>query len=182
METLAQPTARPVHTSSARYAEDRRYVLGALARRCRWLDRSQLEDVFHDAYLVLLEKLETGALDGAMADAQVRAYLTQTAINKALDLGKWSARRKAMSLDREGCAELRSPEPEIEERVIVREDARRVGDAMTTLPERRQKVLTMRYLFGFEPDQIQQSLGVSRDVYRHELERGTRAVTAAVAA
>jgi RNA polymerase sigma factor (sigma-70 family) len=182
METLARDTtARPVHSSAARYREDRRYVLGVLTRRCRWLDRCQLEDVFHDAYLVLLEKREAGDL-GEMAAAQVRAYLTQTAINKALDQGKWAARRRAMSLDREGCAELRSPEPEIEERVIVREDARRVGDAMTTLPERRQKVLTMRYLFGFEPDQIQASLGVSRDVYRHELERGTRAVTAAVAA
>jgi DNA-directed RNA polymerase specialized sigma24 family protein len=87
-----------------------------------------------------------------------------------------------VSLDREGCGELRSPEPEIEERVIVREDARRVGDAMTRLPERRQKVLKLRYLLGFDPDQIQRQLGVSRDVYRHELERGTRAVTAAVAA
>jgi RNA polymerase sigma factor (sigma-70 family) len=182
METLAPLTARPVHTSSARYREDRRYVLGVLGRRCRWLDREQMEDVFHDAYLVLLEKRESGALDQEMAAPQVRAYLTQTAINKALDLGKWASRRRAVSLDREGCAELRSPELGIEERVIVREDARRVGDAMITLPERRQKVLTLRYLFGFEPDQIQRHLGVSRDVYRHELERGTRAVTAAVAA
>jgi RNA polymerase sigma factor (sigma-70 family) len=181
METLARPTARPVHTSTARYRDDRRYVLGVLARRCRWLDRCQLEDVFHDAYLVLLEKREAGALDEEMAAGQVRAYLTQTAINKALDLGKWSSRRKAMSLDRDGATELRSPEPEIEERVIVREDARRLGDAMTTLPERRQKVLTLRYLFGFDPDQIQRQLGVSRDVYRHELERGTRTVTAAIA-
>ena len=43
-------------------------------------------------------------------------------------------------------------------------------------------MLTLRYLLGFDPDQIQRRLGVSRDVYRHELERGTRAVTAGVAA
>jgi RNA polymerase sigma factor (sigma-70 family) len=182
METQLQSTVRPVHGSSARYREDRLYVLSVLARRCRWLDRSQLEDVFHDAYLVLLEKLEAGVLEEDMAVGQVRAYLTQTAINKALDLGKWSSRRRSVSLDREGSAGLRSPEPEIEERVIAREDARRVGDAMTMLPERRQKVLKLRYYLGFEPDQIQRGLGVSRDVYRHELERGTRAVTAAVAA
>ena len=132
---------------------------------------------------MLLEKLETGALDAAdMPLPQVRAYLTQTAINKALDQGKRSSRRRSVSLDRDGCAELRSPEPEIEERVIAREDARRLGDAITRLPERRQKVLKLRYYLGFEPDQIQRRLGVSRDVYRHELERGTRAVTAAVAA
>jgi RNA polymerase sigma factor (sigma-70 family) len=181
METPSQP-ARPVHTSSARYREDRRYVIGVLARRCRWLDRSGLEDVFHDAYLVLLEKTEAGTLDAEMELPQVRAYLTQTAINKALDQGRRAWRRRSLSLDRDDCAELRSPEPEIEERVIVREDARRLGDAMTTLPERRQKVLGLRYWLGLDPDQIQRQLGVSRDVYRHELERGTRAVAAAVAA
>jgi RNA polymerase sigma factor (sigma-70 family) len=182
METSSQPLARPVHTSAARYRGDRRYVIGVLARRCRWLDGGGLEDVFHDAYLVLLEKAEAGMLEGEMGPPQVRAYLTRTAINKALDHGRRSRRRRAMSLDRDDCAELRSPEPEIEERVIVREDARRVGDAMTTLPERRQKVLGLRYLLGLDPDQIQRRLGLSRDVYRHELERGTRAVAAAVAA
>jgi RNA polymerase sigma factor (sigma-70 family) len=183
METAPRNPRRPVPTSSASYAEDRRYVLGVLARRCGWLEPSRREDVFHDAYLVLLEKLGSGALDGAaMARPQARAYLTQTAINKAFEQGRRSSRRRAVSLDREACAELRSPEPELEDRVIVREDARRLGDALDSLPERRRKVLKLRYLLGFEPDQIQRSLGVSRDVYRHELERGTRAVTAAVAA
>ncbi len=182
METRSQAPARPVPSSPARYREDRRYVIGVLARRCGWLDRGGLEDLFHDAYLVLLEKREAGTVEAEMSAGQVRAYLTQTAINKALDQGKWARRRRSLSLDRDDSAELRSPEPEIEDRVIVREDARRVGDAMTMLPERRQKVLTLRYLLGFEPDQIQRRLGVSRDVYRHELERGTRAVTAAVAA
>jgi predicted DNA-binding protein (UPF0251 family) len=43
-------------------------------------------------------------------------------------------------------------------------------------------VIKLRYYLGYEPDQIQERLGVSRDVYRHELERGTRAVVQAVAA
>jgi RNA polymerase sigma factor (sigma-70 family) len=164
------------------YAEDRRYVLGVLGRQFGGLDRSRLEDVFHDACLVLLEKRERGALDADMPRAQVRAYLTRTAINKAYELTRRTGRRRSLSLDRDDCAELRSPEPEIEERVIVREDARRLGEAMAMLPERRRQVLKLRYYLGFEPDQIQRRLGVSRDVYRHELERGTRAVTAAVAA
>ena len=181
MENDPQNTSRPVAGSSSSYAEDRRYVIGVLARRCGWLDRGQLEDTFHDAYLVLLEKLEAGALDAAMPRPQVRAYLTQTAINKAYEQGRRASRR-SVSLDRDDCAELRSPEPEIEEGVILREDARRVGDAITRLPERRRKVLKLRFYLGFEPDQIQRRLGVSRDVYRHELERGTRSVLAAVAA
>jgi RNA polymerase sigma factor (sigma-70 family) len=176
----ASRNPRPVHASVA-YAEDRRYVLAVLGRRCGWLDRGQLEDLFHDAYLVLLEKREAGALD-AMPRAQARAYLTQTAINKAFELGRRSSRRRSLSLEGDCCAELRSREPEIEERVISRDDARRLGDAMERLPERRRQVLGLRFYLGFEPDQIQRRLGVSRDVYRHELERGTRAVTAAVAA
>lgn len=160
------------------YAEDRRYVLGVLGRRR--LDRGQLEDIFHDACLVMLEKVEAGVLDGEMPRAQARAYLTQTALNKALEWGRRS-RRRSVSLDG-GCEELCSAGPGIEERVILREDARRVGDAIGSLPERRREVLKLRYYLGFEPEQIQRRLGVSRDVYRHELERGTRAVTAAVAA
>jgi RNA polymerase sigma factor (sigma-70 family) len=182
MEIDSRCSPRPAGDSAATYGEDRRYVLGVLGRRCGWLDRSQLEDVFHDAYLVLLERLETGALEaGEMAHAQARAYLTTTALNKAFEQGRRSSRRRSVSLDREGCAEMRSPEPEIEERVIAKEDARRLGEAISRLPERRQKVLKLRYYLGFEPDQIQRRLGVSRDVYRHELERGTRALVAVAA-
>ncbi len=182
MENDPKSSSRPVPSTSGSYREDRRYVLAVLARRCRRLDRSQLEDAFHDAYLVMLEKFETGALDASqMPRGQARAYLTQTAIFKALEQGKRASRR-SVSLDRDDCAELRSPEPETEERVILREDARRLDEAITSLPERRRQVLGLRFYLGFEPDQIQRRLGVSRDVYRHELERGTRAVTAAVAA
>lgn len=183
MKTPQENSPRPADHSSVRYQENRRYVLGVLSRRCRWLEPSQREDVFHDAYLVLLEKLKSGALDAdEMPAGQVRAYLTQTAIHKALDQGKRAARRQSVSLDRDDFAELRSPEPAIEDRVIVREDARRLQDAVMLLPERRQQVLKLRYYLGCDPGQIMQRLGVSRDVYRHELERGTRAVVEAVAA
>jgi len=183
METHAQNSPRPANLPSVRYQENRRYVLGVLSRRCRWLEACQREDVFHDAYLVLLEKLKSGALDvDDMPAGQVRAYLTQTAIHKALDQGKRAARRNSVSLDRDDFADLRSPDLAIEDHVIVREDARRLQDAVTLLPERRQQVLKMRYYLGCDPRQIQEQLGVSRDVYRHELERGTRAVIEAVAA
>jgi RNA polymerase sigma factor (sigma-70 family) len=184
MNTHTENSPRPVDHSSANYSENRRYVLGVLSRRCRWLQPSQREDIFHDAYLVLLEKLDSGALDAAdMPAGQVRAYLTQTAIHKALDQGKRAARRQSVSLDQaDQNAELRSPELPIEERIIVRDDARRLEDAVRRLPERRQQVIKLRYYLGCDPQQIQEQLGVSRDVYRHELERGTRAVVQAVAA
>lgn len=183
MNTHPHNSPRPDHTSPARYQENRRYVLGVLGRRCPWLEHSLREDIFHDAYLVLLEKLESGALDADdMPAGQIRAYLTQTAIHKALDQCKHAARRRLVSLDRDDAAEIGSREPAIEDRIIVREDARRLQDAVELLPDRRQKVVKLRYFLGCEPDQIQQQLGVSRDVYRHELERGTRAVVQALAA
>lgn len=183
MRNHPESSLHPVNHSSVRYQENRRYVLGVLSRRCRWLEPSQREDVFHDAYLVLLEKRQSGALDvDDMPVGQVRAYLTQTAIHKALDQGKRVARRQSVSLDSDDFAELRSPEAAIEEQVIARDDARRLQDAVTLLPERRQQVIKLRYYLGCDPQQIQERLGVSRDVYRHELERGTRAVTQALAA
>jgi RNA polymerase sigma factor (sigma-70 family) len=183
MITHPQHSPRPAHLSPAGYQENRRYVLGVLGRRCRWLDPSAREDVFHDAYLVLLEKLENGALVADdMPPAQIRAYLTQTAIHKALDQRKRASRRHLVSLDRDDAAEIGSREPAIEERVIINDDARRLQAAVDHLPERRQKVVKLRYYLGCEPDQIQEQLGVSRDVYRHELERGTRAVIEALAA
>ena len=132
---------------------------------------------------MLLEKRRSGALDtDDMPAGQVRAYLTQTAIHKALDQGKRAARHHSVSLDRDDFVELGSPGPAIEEQVIAREDARRLQDAVTLLPERRRQVIKLRYYLGCDPREIQERLGVSRDVYRHELERGTRAVIEAVAA
>lgn len=183
MITHEKHTPQFVNHASVRYHENRRYVVGVLGRRCRWLEPCQLEDIFHDSYLVLLEKFASGGLDPAdMSAAQVRAYLTQTAIFKALDQGKQAARRHAVSLDREDLAEVPSAEPPIEEQVIVRDDSRRLQEAVTLLPERRRRVIELRYYLGCDPRQIQEHLGVTRDIYRHELERGTRAVAQAVAA
>jgi RNA polymerase sigma factor (sigma-70 family) len=130
-----------------------------------------------------MEKLESGALGSdTMPVGQVRAYLTQTAIHKALDQGKAASRRRSVSLDSDDFGELRSPEPPTEERIMIRDETRRLQDAVTLLPERRQKVVALRYFLGCEPEEIQKQLGVTRDVYRHELERGTRTVVQSLAA
>lgn len=81
--------------AGASYAEHRQYVLAVLGRRCRWLQPDEREALLHDAYAVMLEKARDGALDlDAMHDLQVRAYLTQTALNKALDEGKRAERTR----------------------------------------------------------------------------------------
>lgn len=182
--TSPDNTSTPTSSNTATYyQEHRRYVLSVLSRRCRWLEPSRREDLLHDAFVVLLEKHQNGVLQiDLMPPGQVRAYLTQTALHKALDERKRASRRRSVSLDAEEQGELSSTEATIEERVIARDDARRLSDAVADLPERRRRVVKLRYYLGYGPQQVQRQLGVSRDVYRHELERGTRAVVQAFAA
>src|SRR5262249_9030991 len=88
--------------ASSDYERHRDYVLAVLSRRCGWLHPSHREALFHDAYAVFLEKQRDGHLDtGVMRTPQVRAYLTQTALNKAMDEGKRAGRRRSVSLDDE---------------------------------------------------------------------------------
>ncbi len=76
------------------YEANRDYVLAVLRRRCGWLDPSDREALVQDAYTFLLEKQRDGVLDlDAMHAQQVRAYVTQTALNKAL--GRRQACRSA---------------------------------------------------------------------------------------
>jgi hypothetical protein len=78
----------PVHREET-YEDHRSYVLGVLRRKCGWLDQDEREAAYHDAYAVMLEKERDGRLDTAAMDPrQLRAYITQTAIHKALDEGK----------------------------------------------------------------------------------------------
>src|SRR5262245_44058844 len=94
--------AKPSLNASAIYEDHRAYVLGVLGRRCFWMDPSDREALLHDAFAVLLEKQSSGQLDtAALTTSQLRAYLTQTALNKAMDEGKRAWRRRSVSLDDE---------------------------------------------------------------------------------
>jgi RNA polymerase sigma factor (sigma-70 family) len=158
------------------YEEHRDYVLAVLGRRCRWLDPSDREALLHDAYAVLLEKQRTGSLDLAtMRAPQVRAYLTQTALNKAMDEGKRAARRRSVSLDDEQLG-LDPPDPQraLDERLASSFDDARVREIVAELPERQQTVIKLRFFFNRTPGEIQRYLGITERVYRRELERATR--------
>lgn len=150
-------------------------MLKVLANRCRWLDPSDREAIMHDAYAVFLEKQRDGKLDvEAMQPAQVRAYLTQTALNKAMDEGKRASRR-SLSLDDERLG-LEPPDPQrdLGEGLASRFDDARVREIVAELPERQQTVIKLRFFFGRSPQEIQRYLGVTERVYRRELERATR--------
>ncbi|MGH2866724.1 MAG: RNA polymerase sigma factor [Solirubrobacteraceae bacterium] len=172
------------HYISDSYAENRTYVLSVLGRRSSWLEPAEREALFHDACVVLLEKQRDGRLDASqMGGSQVRAYLTQTALHKAFDEHSRAGRRLSVSLDAEGFDPgLASSAASVEERVLTRDETRRVRDALARLPRRRELVVTLRLLFGLSPLEIQGRLGVSERVYRRELERGRRTVAATLRA
>jgi RNA polymerase sigma factor (sigma-70 family) len=158
------------------YEEHRTYVLAVLARRCGWLDPSDREALFHDAYAVFLEKQRGGQLDvSAMRAPQIRAYLTQTSLNKAMDEQKRAGRRRSVSLDNDDLGiEPVDPQRSLDERVAERFDDARVREIVAKLPERQQLVIKLRFFFNRTPEEIQHYMGVTERVYRRELERATR--------
>jgi RNA polymerase sigma factor (sigma-70 family) len=160
------------------YEQHRDYVLAVLRHRCGWLDPSDREALLHDAYIVLLEKQHEGHLDvEKMRAAQVRAYLTQTALNKAMDESKRMGRRRTVSLDDESLMfDPVSPGLELDEQLAVALDRRRVREIVADLPERQQAVITLRLLLDRTPEEIQRRLGVTSRIYRRELETGLRQV------
>jgi len=161
------------------YEQHRDYVLRVLGHRCAWLDPADRESILHDAYAVFLEKQRDGHLDAdSMLAPQVRAYLTQTALNKAMDEGKRAGRRRSVSLDDEATW-LEPPDPgrDLAERIAAQFDDARVREIVAELPERQQLVIKLRFFFNRTPQEIQRYLGVTERVYRRELERATRHIS-----
>jgi RNA polymerase sigma factor (sigma-70 family) len=159
------------------YEEHRDYVLAVLARRCAWLNREEREDVFHDAYAVFLAKERDGALDlAAMSPQQIRAFLTQTAINKGLDEGKRAGRKRSVPM-----GDTEFTEPDVgrppDELVAAGMDSARVREIVAELPDRKQAIVKLRFFFDRTPTEIQRTLGISERAYRRELERAVRYIT-----
>jgi RNA polymerase sigma factor (sigma-70 family) len=164
----SRPAASP-------YELHRDYVLRVLGSRCSWLDPSDREALLHDAYAVFLEKLSSGQLDGSrMRPAQVRAYLTQTALNKAMDEGKRAGRRRSVSLDDEDLGiDPADPARDLDDRLATAFEDARVREIVAELPERQQLVIRLRFFYDRTPAEIQSYLGVTERVYRRELERAS---------
>jgi RNA polymerase sigma factor (sigma-70 family) len=158
------------------YEEHRDYVLAVLRRRCGWLATDEREALFHDAYAVLLEKERDGELEPAtMHGNQLRAYLTQTALFKALDEGKRAERNRSAPLEDAGAFEEDSTRP-LEDAVSADLEGARVREIVEELPRRRQAIVKLRFFFERTPGEIQELLGVSNRVYRRELERAVKQI------
>jgi RNA polymerase sigma factor (sigma-70 family) len=165
----------PHPLSTRSYAEQRDYTLAALARRCPWLQVAEREEMVQEAYAVALEKERLGLVDlSGMHPSQVRAYITQIALYKALDEGKRAWRRRLTPLDDEGDAvDLGAPP---DERLLADVERDRVRKLVAGLPVRQQAILRLRFHDERTPRQISRQLGVSERIYRRELERAKRRI------
>jgi RNA polymerase sigma factor (sigma-70 family) len=168
--------------SPSSYRQQRAHVLSVLARRCGWLDDTEREGLLHDAYAVILEKQRAGLLDlELMHPAQLRAYLTQTALHKALDESKRACRRRSAPLE-DGTTLLEEDEPLPEERLAVLMDRLEVRELLADLPERQRTIVGLRFYYDQTPEEIRRQLAVSSRVYRREFERGMRTLAEALQA
>jgi RNA polymerase sigma factor (sigma-70 family) len=168
LSTIAAPSA---------YEQHRDYVLNVLGRRCGWLDAADREAILHDAFTVLLEKERDERLDlAAMNEHQVRAYLTQTALNKALREGDRAYRKTSVALE-DGGLEVAGSEPDADVLLAQDYDGARLREIVADLPERQQIVVKLRFFFDRTPTEIQAFLGVTERAYRRDLERAMRTLS-----
>lgn len=150
------------------YDQHRRYVLAVLSRRCRWLAPDEREALLHDAWAIMLEKERAGTLDvSAMAPGQVRAYVTQTALRRALDEGRRARTRDVPLGDDDVVAEEAAPH----EAVHAGDEAVRLREIVGELTPRQQTIVKLRFFFDRSPDEVQGLLGVTERAYRRDLER-----------
>jgi RNA polymerase sigma factor (sigma-70 family) len=165
---------RALTTVQTPYEQHRDYVLSVLDRRCRWLDRADREGLFHDAYALLLEKERSGELRlDEMHPHQVRAYLVQTSLYKALDEGKRAERKRTAPM---GDDALTTPDERtpLEEALATNLDGARVREIVDELPERSRAIIKLRYFLDCAPNEVQALLGIGERIYRRDLERAMR--------
>jgi RNA polymerase sigma factor (sigma-70 family) len=159
-----------LHHAVTPYEEHKGYVLRVLALRCGWIEQTEREGLYHEAYAVLLDKQRRTELDvEAMTGQQVRAYLLQTALHKALDEGKRAERRLTEPLERRG---LDQPDPTDQLDALSAEvDAAAVREIVAGLPERARAIVKLRFYFDRKPREIRRLLGISARAYDKEYAR-----------
>ncbi len=130
--------------------------------------------MLHDAYVVMLQKERDGGLEpGSMHPREVRAYLVQTAINKALDVGKRAGRGRSVPLDDDALA---TPDLSrtLDDVAAATLDSARVREIVRELPARRQAIVKLRFFYDRSPAEVQRYLGISERAYRKDLEHAVR--------
>lgn len=137
-------------------------------------NREQAEDLTQETFLRVYSRLDTFRQGGAFP-----AWLRRIAANLCID----HLRRRGeqtVSLDQQlesGIEQVdESAASRPEDRLAMREDARRVVDAVQRLPDRQRAVLVLRHIEGLKIDEIARTLGMPQGTVKTLLFRGRQAV------
>ena len=113
------------------------------------------EDLHQQAWLSVIEHIDK--FDATIASGGFKAWLFRIATNKANDLWR-SGKRQRSAYD--GAAQIAPSEsPQAGERAESAEEAQKLREAITKLPEQQRQVLLLRYYSGLKFVEIAETLG-----------------------
>ncbi len=139
----------------------------SLVRLARFFvdDRTAAEDLVQEAFIRLAR-----AAHRVRDRDKLPAYLRSIVLNLARDHN----RRGLVSLRHRPPAD--PPPPSLDERLEVREDQRRVIEALRDLPRRQRDCLVLRYYLELGVAEIAATLSLSVNSVKTHLQRGLRAL------
>jgi RNA polymerase sigma factor (sigma-70 family) len=126
-------------------------------------DRNAAEDLVQEAF-IRLARHATSIRDPQRAPAYLRSIV--------LNLARDSNRRGLVSMRHRSVLVERAGTSDDDDDLVVREDQRRVIDALRELPVRQRTCLVLRYYDELGPDEIAATLGISRNSVKTHLQRG----------
>jgi RNA polymerase sigma factor (sigma-70 family) len=133
-------------------------------------DRNAAEDLVQEAFIRLARHAHR-IEDASRAPAYLRSIV--------LTLARDHNRRGLMSLRHREPADVAMAT--IEEELILREDQRRVLDALHELPRRQRDCVVLRYHFEAGIPEIAETLGISPNSVKTHLKRGLASLEALLA-
>lgn len=139
----------------------------SLVRLARFFvdDRDAAEDLVQEAFIRLARSIHR-----VRDPERVPAYLRSIVLNLARDHNRRGlvSLRHRMSHD--------PIAPDVSEQIEVREDQRRVIEALRTLPAGQRNCLVLRYYLDLSKPEIAATLGVSVNTVKTQLQRGMTAL------
>ncbi|MDQ3738002.1 MAG: sigma-70 family RNA polymerase sigma factor [Actinomycetota bacterium] len=134
-------------------------------------DRNAAEDLVQEAFIRLARSAHR-----IEDPARAPAYLRSIVLNLARDHN----RRGLVSLRHR--SPLVDVQAGLDDEIAVRDDQRRMLDALRHLPARQRACLVLRYYDELGVDDIASTLGISRNSVKTHLQRGLAALEARLAA
>ncbi len=151
------------------------YVLMLHKAQSMVRDRHAAEDVVESVMLRLIDRIEL--LQGCNR-ASVRSYLVTCVRNEAID--RIRREKKTQSLDdaEERLCKLPDESPQLDTRLIREEQIQAVIKALEALDDRERLVLRMKYYDRMTEAEIARLFGMSRSGIRNVIDRARRHVEA----